>query len=182
MRPFLLIVILFLAACVPQVPTTLPPTVPPVATTAPANLPATIPPVVTTAPANPPVTIPPVVTTAPANPPVTLAPGVSPTPGLVLRGHVRLADGSGVPGVTICRSYASYSGEVVATTDASGYYESAFAFIPGDEMVSVWALAPGYTFNPPYDYWRHYFGLEDHSLDFVAAPASATAVPPNSCK
>src|SRR5512143_1960100 len=121
----------------------------------------------------PPVTVPPIATTAPASLPVTVPPPVTSTPGIVLRGHVRLADGSGVPGVTICRSYASYPGEAVAITDQTGYFESAFAFIPGDEMISVWALAPGYTFDPPYDYWRHYFGLEDHSLDFVASPASA---------
>ncbi len=104
--------------------------------------------------------------------PTGTPPTVTPVPGLILRGYVKLQDGSGLPGVKICRSFASYYGEVVATTDASGYYQSDFAFIPGDEMVTVWPVAPGYSFVPDKGYWRHYHGLEDHTANFVASPNS----------
>jgi hypothetical protein len=112
----------------------------------------------------------------------TLALPVTPTPGLVLHGRVHLADGSGVGGVAICRSYAAYPGVVVATTGADGSFQSDFAFLPGDEMVGVWPAAAGYTFDPPFMHWRHYYGLEDQTLDFVASPSAATAVPPAPCK
>ncbi len=98
---------------------------------------------------------------------------VTPTPGLTVRGYVRRADGTGLPGVTIYRSFASYNGEIVATTDASGYFETGFAFIPGDEMVRVWPSASGYTFDPPDAYWRHYHGVEDRTFNFVAFPAGS---------
>ncbi len=101
-------------------------------------------------------------------------PSVTPVPGLILRGTVRLQDGSGLPGVAICRSFASYSGEVVATTDANGYYQSDFAFIPGDEMVTIWPSATGYSFVPDRGYWRHYYGVEDHTANFTAYPASGS--------
>jgi hypothetical protein len=107
--------------------------------------------------------------------------GTTPTTGLILRGHVRLPDGSGLANVPICRSYAGYSGEKVATTDRNGYYESAFAYIPGDEMVHVWPLADGYNFDPPFYFWRHYHSVEDRTLNFSASSGSATSVPPIPC-
>lgn len=106
---------------------------------------------------------------------------LTPTPGLIISGYVKLPDGSGLAGVKICRNFASYNGVVVATTDATGFYQSSFVYIPGDEMVSVWALAPGYTFDPPSYSWRHYFGPEARPLDFMASPGSATATPPAPC-
>ena len=96
----------------------------------------------------------------------------APQPGLVIQGDVRLnnAAGSGLAGVRIYRSYASYPGSLVATTDQSGHYESEFAYIPGDEMVTVWAQKEGYTFDPQQYYWRHYYGYEVRTLDFYARP------------
>ncbi len=109
-------------------------------------------------------------TATPTTTPVTS----TPVPGLTVHGYVRLADGSGLPGVTIYRSFAAYDGVVVATTDANGYFQSDFTFIPGDEMVRVWPSAAGYSFNPESAYWRHYYGPEDRTLNFVASPAAGT--------
>jgi hypothetical protein len=108
----------------------------------------------------------------------TLTPIVSDQPGLVIRGYVQLANGSGVPGVEIYRAFASYSGDVVATTDQAGNYQSDFKPIPGDEMVRVWAELPGYTFEPAGKvdwlqgayFWRHYHSFENRVLNFVAKP------------
>ncbi len=111
-------------------------------------------------------------------------PPLTQTPGLLISGYVKLQDGTGLPGVTICRNFASYNGVVVATTDASGFFKSDFAYIPGDEMIGVWPLAPGYTFDPPSYSWRHYYGPEERPLDFVAIPATSvatTATPPAPC-
>ena len=43
---------------------------------------------------------------------------IAPDPGLIIQGHVLLDEdgGAGLAGVNIYRSYASYSGELVATT------------------------------------------------------------------
>ncbi len=113
--------------------------------------------------------------------PPTLVVVVTATPGLALHGRVHLADGSGVAGVAICRNYASYPGVVVATTGADGSFRADFAYIPGDEMVGVWAVASGYMFDPPSLRWRHYYGVEDREVDIVASPSTATAVPPAPC-
>ena len=104
----------------------------------------------------------------PPPPPMTTA---TPTvePGLVVQGHVRTADGTGVEGVTICRRFASYDGVHVATTNADGYYQSDFSFIPGDEMITVWAFHDEYNFDPPDYFWRHYYGYEVATRDFSAA-------------
>jgi hypothetical protein len=59
---------------------------------------------------------------------------------------------------------------VIATTDRDGAYQSDFAPIPGDEMVTVWAELEGYTFEPEEYYWRHYYGRESRTLNFVAVP------------
>ncbi len=120
--------------------------------------------------------------TATASPTPTVP--LTQTPGLMISGYVKLQDGAGLAGVTICRNFASYNGVVVATTDASGFFASGFAYIPGDEMVGVWALAPGYTFDPPSYSWRHYYGPEERPLDFVAMPAGTgtpTVTPPVPC-
>jgi hypothetical protein len=115
------------------------------------------------------------------------------SPGLVVRGFVRLEDGTGLPNVRIDRAFAGYIGDVVATTNAEGYFESAFQFIPGDEMVRVWAQAEGYAFGPDgvngtlwedgQYAWRHYYGREVRDLGFIAIPAAspsptATLPPP----
>ncbi|HLO31420.1 MAG TPA: NBR1-Ig-like domain-containing protein [Anaerolineales bacterium] len=97
--------------------------------------------------------------------------------GLIIRGRVTRA-GVGLPGVSIYRSFASYPGQLAATTDANGYYQSAFVYIPGDEMVTVWAAGQGYTFDPPNYFWRHYHSREDRTLNFTASDAlTATPLP-----
>jgi hypothetical protein len=95
-----------------------------------------------------------------------------PAAGLVIQGHVWLSieEGVGLAEVKIYRRYASYSGVLVATTDQDGYYKSDFASIPGDEMVTIWAELEGYAFEPEQYYWRHYYGYESRTLNFVAAP------------
>ncbi|MCG8347019.1 MAG: fibronectin type III domain-containing protein [Chloroflexales bacterium] len=100
-------------------------------------------------------------------------------PGLVITGHVRLhnSNGPGLENVTIYRRFASYPGVQVAVTDANGYYDSGYAYIPGEEMVTVWAEKDGYVFEPQQYYWRHYYGYEERELDFVATPV-ATLPPP----
>lgn len=117
----------------------------------------------------------------PTSPVVTLAPPLTPTPGLTLHGYVRLGDGSGLAGITICRNFASYPGVIVGTTDQNGYFQSAFVFIPGDEMVGVWPNSSGYAYEPPYYRWRHYYGSEDRSLDFVASPTTTPNTPLAPC-
>ena len=100
------------------------------------------------------------------------SPSTTPGVGLIARGYVRRGDGSGLEGVAIYRRFASYPGEVIATTGQDGYYEAGPIYIPGDEMVSVWAALEGYLFEPMYYDWRHYYGLETRRLDFVAIPVA----------
>jgi len=115
---------------------------------------------------------------------LTLTPASKPTqptknpgPGLIVRGTVKLADGTPVEGVNIYVAFASYGGNIEAVTNSSGYYSSDYIYIPGDETIRVWAEAVGYNFKPADGsavwtgtefYWRHYFGFEDRSLDFTA--------------
>jgi hypothetical protein len=94
----------------------------------------------------------------------------SPVPGtgLVIQGKVTI-DGHPLEGVKIYRSFASYEGEAVAVTNKDGNYLSDFMFIPGDEMVTVWAELKDYTFTPENVYWRHYHSYEERTLDFKAS-------------
>ncbi len=133
-----------------------------------------------------PATIKPATETIRTTPPAGIATGIiqqnehsTPTaedqPGVVFFGYVRTADGAGVAGVNVYRSYASYpgnylGGELIGVTDADGYYQSGFHFIPGDEMILVWAEKPGLVFDPPNYYWRHYAAGADERAenDFVA--------------
>ena len=82
--------------------------------------------------------------------------------------RVNAEGGPGLAGVKIYRGYASYPGVVVATTGQDGHYQSDFAPIPGDEMVTVRAELEGYTFEPEQCSWRHYYGYESRTLNFVA--------------
>ena len=91
--------------------------------------------------------------------------------GLVVQGIVTL-DGNPLEGVRIYRSFASYEGEAVAVTGKDGTYRSEFMFIPGDEMVTVWAELEGYTFTPENEYWRHYYGYEERVVDFSGAKST----------
>ncbi len=108
---------------------------------------------------------------------VTVTPPPPTTTGLNLQGTVRL-NGSGLSGVHIYRSYASYSGVLVATTGSDGTYKPDFMPIPGDEMITVWADLAGYTFSPANSNWRHYHSVENKVLDFTAV-ASSTTPPPS---
>jgi len=101
------------------------------------------------------------------DPPYT--PVVESAPGLVVYGFVRDKSGVGVEGVSIYRSYASYAGVVIATTNAKGYYQSDLYPIPGDEMVSVWADRSGLKFDPENYHWRHYHGYEQTECDFLVS-------------
>jgi hypothetical protein len=98
-------------------------------------------------------------------------PPASPTPenrtGMIIRGHVTL-NGAGLAAVKIYKRFSAYPRDLIAITDENGYYESDFIGIPGDEMVSIEAELAGYTFDPPFYYWRHYHGFEDSTCDFVA--------------
>jgi hypothetical protein len=116
--------------------TPMPPT--PLPTPTPYVMPSTLPP--TPTPPSTPYETP--------TPPLPPTPFPTPQAGLQIRGYVRLADGTGLANVKIYRTFASYAGEVVATTDQDGYYQSEFQLIPGDEMVRVRAELPGYTFDP----------------------------------
>ena len=106
-------------------------------------------------------------------PNVTLTPSPSPSPtrsnltGMVVRGRVTV-NGVGLAGVNIYKRFNAYPRDLIATTDENGYYESEFIGIPGDEMTSIEAEFAGYTFDPPYYYWRHYHGYEITTLDFSA--------------
>jgi hypothetical protein len=96
---------------------------------------------------------------------------------VVVRGYVKLADSTPMEGVNIYVAFASYGGNIVASTNSNGYYSSEYIYIPGDETIRVWAEAAGYSFKPAGGsavwtgtefYWRHYFVFEDRSLDFTA--------------
>lgn len=120
--------------------------------------------------------------TATATPTETLTPTLTwtptLTPGLYLSGYVRQGSsvGPGVPDVAIHRYYAGYlPGEVVATTDARGYYEAPFAYIPGIETITVWAELP--AVDPPLYRWVHYSGVEYAQRDFVALDTTITPTP-----
>jgi hypothetical protein len=115
---------------------------------------------------------------------INVSSSVPPTPtltptttGLNLQGIVRL-NGAGLAGVRIYRSYASYSGVLVATSGADGQYRADFMPIPGDETITVWAELAGYTFDPANVNWRHYHSLENKVLDFTAVPSSPSPPPP----
>jgi len=108
----------------------------------------------------------PSVSTAIVPPGPTIPPN---TLGLIVRGHVTL-NGAGLVGVEVYKRFSAYPWERIATTDENGYYESEFIAIPGDEMVSIQVEFARYNFEPPYYYWRHYYGFEDTTHDFVASP------------
>jgi hypothetical protein len=112
--------------------------------------------------------VPATITLPPTARPVLNGPTPTPAPGLVVQGKVTF-DGRPLVGVKIYRSYASYPGEVVATTGKDGTYRSEFMYIPGDEMVTVWAEMEGYTFKPEKEFWRHYHGYEERTADFKAS-------------
>jgi hypothetical protein len=88
---------------------------------------------------------------------------------MIVRGRVTV-NGVGLAGVEIRKRFSAYPSEQIAITDENGYYESDFIGIPGDEMVSIEAELTGYTFDPPYYYWRHYHGYEETTSDFAAIP------------
>jgi hypothetical protein len=98
-------------------------------------------------------------------------------PGLVVYGSIRSSTGAAVEDVTIFRSYAAYPGAQVGLTDKSGYYQSNFYAIPGDEMITVWAERSGMVFQPPTCSWRHYYGYEMKECNFIAGPGRSYYLP-----
>lgn len=94
------------------------------------------------------------------------SPIFTPSPGLLVRGRVSAND-IGLEGVKIYRRFSAYPRELIAITDENGNYESNLIYIPGDEMVSIEAELEGYSFDPPYYYWRHYYGYEESTCDFA---------------
>ena len=101
----------------------------------------------------------------------------TPQPGLIIRGTVRTESGHGLADVKIFLALASYAGKIVAVTDPNGDYQCEAIFIPGEEMIRVWAELPGYILHPDEGsskqkefFWRHYYGLEDRVLNFNAQP------------
>ena len=104
-------------------------------------------------------------TLTPAPPPF---PTPSDKPGMVVRGRVTI-DGVGLPGVKIYKRFNAYPRDLIAITDENGYYLSEFIGIPGDEMTSIEVELTGYTFDPPYYYWRHYHGYVAYTWDFTAS-------------
>ena len=99
-----------------------------------------------------------------------VTPSAEPAPGLMIYGTVKDQNSAGVENVAIYRSYSSYPGIVIATTDANGYYESDFYQIPGDEMVTIWAEKQGISFQPENYHWRHYYGYERAECNFLVQP------------
>lgn len=97
--------------------------------------------------------------------------------GVCISGQVALDDGSGLANVAIYLSLASYPGEIIATTDSTGNFQSELKFIPGDETVTIWAELNDYTFHPANYLWRHYYGLEERTLNFSASSVSSEALP-----
>jgi hypothetical protein len=140
-----LIVILFLSACASQAETPTPTRRPTQRPSGPTATPEIIPP-----------------DYAP-----TLDPAITETPGLLILGYTLTENGRGIDEAAICRRYASYPAELVATSDGNGYFQANFAPIPGDEMVTVWAIAEGYVFEPQEYNWRHYAGFELYKMRFV---------------
>ncbi|MGD8625893.1 MAG: hypothetical protein PVJ34_15260 [Anaerolineae bacterium] len=108
-----------------------------------------------------------------------LLPTVSRTPGLIVEGQVWLhhEGGPGLAGVKIYRRFASYPGTVVATTRPDGSYQSGFSYIPGDEMVRVWAELTPYAFQPSIYDWRHYHSYEVKTCNFVATAPHSRYLP-----
>lgn len=107
------------------------------------------------------------------NPPATATPRRTIPPdatGMIVRGRVT-ADRVGLEGVDVYCRFSAYPREWIATTDENGYYESGLIGIPGDEMVSIEVELAGYTFEPPFYYWRHYHGFVEYTQDFSASPA-----------
>ncbi|MBI5840582.1 MAG: hypothetical protein HZB19_10825 [Chloroflexi bacterium] len=111
-------------------------------------------------------------TKTPTSAQLPAAPDSSQT-GLVITGRVTFY-GVGIGDVKIHHSFAAYPGELTATTDSEGYYQSDFIFIPGDEMVTIWAEYEGCTFDPANEYWRHYHGFEERELNFAAIAVIST--------
>jgi hypothetical protein len=88
--------------------------------------------------------------------------------GARIHGHITTSEGVSLSNVRIFLSLAAYPGDVIATTDESGDFQSDLKFIPGDENITVWAELEGYTFTPTNYHWRHYYGFEEQQLNFTA--------------
>ena len=119
------------------------------------------------------------------------SPTLTPTPilppsrdGLIVRGFVNetpsvtFGGGPGLLGAKIYLQLGSNLGQVIATTDQDGYFESDFIPILGDEKVRVWAEKRGYRITPDQYSWDHLAGYEERELYFRAEKlASPTPIP-----
>ena len=109
--------------------------------------------------------------------PVTAAPstgGAAGSPCVKACVLVDSAQGPGLAGVTICQGFASYGGEPVGTTDATGAYQAMVRSTQGhQETVNVWPHKAGYTFMPPYLTSGTSTGGEVIETTFIAQQSSA---------
>ena len=101
----------------------------------------------------------------------------SATPGIEVEGEVRQANQVGVAGVDVYMGFACCGGNIIATTDPTGHYQSDFHYIPGDELIRVWAEKPVYVFSPTICYWQHYYSHEHSRCDFTIFPPWFTFIP-----
>lgn len=95
--------------------------------------------------------------------------------GVRIYGHVSMSDGTNLPNVKIFLGLAAYPGNVIATTDKSGDFQSDLKFIAGDENVTVWAELEGYFFEPSNYHWWNYYGFEEKMLSFSTMPDPSTS-------
>jgi hypothetical protein len=101
-------------------------------------------------------------------------PGPSATPFVNMWGWVHEENGPGVPGVRIVlRSGSSDAFQVVATTDADGYYKN-YVVLPEGLTIRVWAEKVGYVFSPAFYEWPYYGERYDRQMDFIAQARTLT--------
>lgn len=94
---------------------------------------------------------------------------------LDVSGHVRLdsVEGPGLTGALIYMAVAVYPGQVVAVTDADGFYRAPLLDTQGhQETIRLWVEAEGYTFQPPEYDWIYYGLGSVVTHDFVATEES----------
>lgn len=100
-------------------------------------------------------------------------------PGVRIYGHVALQDGSSIADARIYLSLAAYPGELIATTDGNGDFQSGIKLIPGDENVTIWVELEGYSFSPSTVSWRHYHGFEEPTLNFTGNHSGLPTITPD---
>ena len=99
------------------------------------------------------------------------------TLGLEFYGWVLQVDKTGAEGVDIHMALAGYAGDIVATTDPTGYFYSGFIYIPHEENARVWAEKNGYVFTPAIYQWRFHGPYESRRFNFTIFPPWFTFIP-----